>query len=344
MAREKVLILCDSDGGRKELADAIAEYIRRQEGEYIRLGFEDLIFKEDTLLLDYDGADTNVILKKDRKEISLKKEIKSVLYLFQKIPSADKIKGLKEDESQFFSQEWQSFMQGIWLLLKDRLWMNPYPNYFVYQDKCYQLDLARRLGFKIPRTVIATSLKEAYERLKAINDQIIYKTFSQQFFKQEDKQGKESTYGIYTNIIEKEDLQKEEPAIKTPTIFQVYIPKKVEIRITVVGKTTFAAEIHSQQSQKSRIDWRRYDLKNTPCYKHNLPDDIKQKCVAMVENMGLTYSAIDMILTPGGDYVFLELNPSGLYGWLEHLAKLPITENIARMLLEGSVHYQARLE
>ena len=49
-----------------------------------------------------------------------------------------------------------------------------------------------------------------------------------------------------------------------PMILQAYVPKQPELRITVVGRQVFAAEIHSQQTHHTRHDWRRYDLSNTP--------------------------------------------------------------------------------
>lgn len=42
-----------------------------------------------------------------------------------------------------------------------------------------------------------------------------------------------------------------------------------------------------------------------------------------------------MIVTPKGDYVFLEINPDGQWLWIERLTGLPISEAIADLLLRG---------
>ena len=81
-----------------------------------------------------------------------------------------------------------------------------------------------------------------------------------------------------------------------PVIFQAYVPKRFELRITVVGQQVFAAEIHSQQTHHTRHDWRRYDLSNTPHFPHALPEEVQQLCVRLVERLELCYGAIDMIL------------------------------------------------
>ena len=51
----------------------------------------------------------------------------------------------------------------------------------------------------------------------------------------------------------------------------------------------------------------------------------------------LNYGAIDIILTPDGQHVFLELNPCGEFFWLEVAPGLPISEAIADVLAGHSV-------
>lgn len=62
-----------------------------------------------------------------------------------------------------------------------------------------------------------------------------------------------------------------------------------------------------------------------------------QKCLALVKNLGLVFGCIDMIVTPEGKYVFLEINPNGQWMWIEELSELPIAESIVSMLIKGSV-------
>ncbi|NJR75066.1 MAG: hypothetical protein HC773_18390 [Scytonema sp. CRU_2_7] len=121
-----------------------------------------------------------------------------------------------------------------------------------------------------------------------------------------------------------------------PNDFQAYIPKRLELRITVVGQQVFAAEIHSQETNHTRYDWRRYDHHKTPYFPHELPPEVEQRCVQLVEKLGLCYGAIDMILTPDGRYVFLEINPNGQYLWIELATGLPISDAICDLLISGS--------
>ena len=53
------------------------------------------------------------------------------------------------------------------------------------------------------------------------------------------------------------------------------------------------------------------------------------------ENGGSTHE-LSPEWTPDGDYVFLELNPNGQWGWLNNATEDPYTERIATLLDRGS--------
>ena len=118
-------------------------------------------------------------------------------------------------------------------------------------------------------------------------------------------------------------------------MFQEYVPKRIEIRATVIEREIFCAEIHSQQSERSRVDWRRYDFDNTPYFPHALPDHVRSKILQFMRRLGLLFGCIDMILTPEGEYVFLEVNQAGQWYWVELLTGLPITEYFVRYLTDS---------
>ena len=100
----------------------------------------------------------------------------------------------------------------------------------------------------------------------------------------------------------------------------------------MVENQIFCAAIHSQDSEQTSTDWRRSP--NELNYSvFNLPDDVKSMCLKVVHNLGLTFGAIDMVLTPDDEYVFLEINPNGQWGWIERETGLPIREAIADTLV-----------
>jgi glutathione synthase/RimK-type ligase-like ATP-grasp enzyme len=65
-----------------------------------------------------------------------------------------------------------------------------------------------------------------------------------------------------------------------------------------------------------------------------LPTQIEERCIALVEAYGLSFGAIDLVRRTSGEYVFLELNPNGQWAWVEQLCGLPLRARLADHLLE----------
>lgn len=117
-----------------------------------------------------------------------------------------------------------------------------------------------------------------------------------------------------------------------PILFQEYVEKETEIRVTVIGGSVFAAEIDSQSSLEGKDDWRKAgpgSLKTNPV---QLPKSLSDKCLQIVKELGLNFGTIDLIKTPNGCYVFLELNPNGQWGWLEEATGESYTDALVQNL------------
>jgi glutathione synthase/RimK-type ligase-like ATP-grasp enzyme len=248
----------------------------------------------------------------------------------------------QRDYWSFFANEWSAFYKGFSLTLAYNgvFCINPPPFNLAWEEKCCQLWLAAEVGLQIPPTLYTTRLSVAQDFYQQHNQSIIYKPFHAYMRVRED-QNDQTTYAtkLLTNRVQPQDLVESEGFIPTPSIFQPYVPKDIELRIVVVGKKLFACAIHSQQSARSREDWRRYDLTRTPHEAYTLPDEIAAKLLQLMERLGLVFGSIDMIVTPSGEYVFLEVNPNGQFDWIAKLADLPIYEHLAAMLIAGKTEY-----
>ena len=191
------------------------------------------------------------------------------------------------------------------------------------ENKQLQLKVATRLGLSIPRTLVtndAQSVREFHARHAGGIVAKMQSSFAVY------RRGAEHV--VFTNQVKPEDLR------YCPMTFQEKVSKRVELRITVVGREVFAAQIDSQSSPLAQIDWRRDGVDLIPAWeKHDLPEGIRQRLLALMDAFRLNYGAIDMILTPGGEYVFLEINPVGEFAWLERYPGFPVAHAIARVLL-----------
>lgn len=248
----------------------------------------------------------------------------------------------QRDYWSFFSNEWVAFYKGFSLTLAYNgvFCVNAPPFNIAWEEKCCQLWLAAEVGLQIPTTLYTTRLPAAQDFYQEHNESIIYKPFRAYRSVREDPRD-QRTYAtkLLTNRVQASDLVEREDFMPTPSIFQPYIEKQFELRIVVVGKQLFACAIHSQQSERSREDWRRYDFEHTPYEPYTLPEEIAAKLLQLMERLGLVFGSIDMIVTPSGEYVFLEVNPNGQFDWIAQLAHLPIYEHLAAMLIAGKADY-----
>jgi glutathione synthase/RimK-type ligase-like ATP-grasp enzyme len=138
---------------------------------------------------------------------------------------------------------------------------------------------------------------------------------------------------VFTNEVSIEEVLENESAIAlAPGIFQGYVPKAYELRVTVVGRSIFAVRIDSQASESTQVDWRR-DQTRKMYERATLDEKTSLSILDYMRLAGLLYAAFDFVVTPEGDCVFLECNPGGQWLWLEHSTGYGITDSLVELLL-----------
>lgn len=154
--------------------------------------------------------------------------------------------------------------------------------------------------------------------------------------------GDEYEYVFYSQKVESEDLllQPDESFTQTASFIQNYVEKTYELRITVINQDIIACKIDSQaqDDDKGKIDWRQgydYNLKHEIV---EIPERIRQFCLAFLEKMKLHFGCFDFIVTPKGEYVFLECNPNGQWLWIE----LETGYDISKVLAENLCKYETK--
>lgn len=195
--------------------------------------------------------------------------------------------------------------------------------------KPWQLAVAERLGFEIAPTCITSSPEELVDFYRTHDGRCVTKLIAS---KSVEHAGLARRFVRYTEPVTLRDLGHAHAARHCPALLQAYVPKALELRITVVGARVFAVAIDSQRDPHARHDWRHARSQRLPFLPHRLPPDLEARCAALVAELELGFGAIDMILTPDGRYVFLEINPNGEYDWIEHKTGLPITGAICDLL------------
>jgi glutathione synthase/RimK-type ligase-like ATP-grasp enzyme len=309
-------------------ADRVEDVLRDRDVRFVRLNTSEFP-EEIAAAIGISEEGEHIEVRKGAERLNVD-DISAVWY---RRPEPPKVSTRMTSQNITFSNnESFQFLSGMWLLLQDRLWVNPFEAGRAADAKPYQLAVARQVGFTVPSTLMTNDPSRALEFVRGLNGPAIYKAFTP--YDRSTREG--PVYGIFTTLITEEQIASRMDSIRrAPCIFQEYVEKHLEIRVTVVGTDIFAAEIHSQQSERSRIDWRRYDLANTPYAPHDLPKRVVERIFALMSQLRLRFACIDLVLRPDGEYVFLELNPSGQWYWVEQLTGLPITERLVEVLAAG---------
>ena len=133
-------------------------------------------------------------------------------------------------------------------------------------------------------------------------------------------------------MTEEDVRQKSKNIEQAPCIFQEYLDKDFELRITVVGDQVFPVKINSQKNSKTKFDWRK-DQTHVEYELFVLPEELKTKLLRLHREFKIVYGAYDFIVDPKGTYYFLEVNPAGQWLWMEEVLGINISETIANALI-----------
>lgn len=265
--------------------------------------------------------------------------------------------GLTTYQENFVRSECLALVGSMYASLRC-FWINPIYSEHLSGPKPLQLDIARRVGLSVPNTLVTNDLVAAGEFAQS-NPKTLFKVVSGVAHITEPPNSKRvqnvfaDRFSLpaaparplqnnnrvpFASILTPDHLEKIGNIVGCPVVFQEYIEKYVELRITIIGARIFAAEIHSQEFEETKIDFRHMNFvegqRTVPTHKaHVLPDEIVVKLLLLMGELNLVFGCVDMILTPEGEYVFLEVNPSGQWNWIEKLTGMKITEALVDILV-----------
>lgn len=304
-------------------ADYVVLELQKRNIEYVRVNTED--FPTKSFGNAVFNEDEELIFNTPNKKIDLSR-IKSVWY---RRPIKPNIDSAIENDSvrEFCLNEARDFLRGLWYSL-DCFWLSDMEAIKKAEHKIYQLKVAKELDLNIPKTIISNDPKKVEKFYYNCDDGMIIKPLFIGFIDDE----KPKT--IYTSEVTLEDLEEKNSIKYAPSIFQEKINKKFDIRVTIIGKKVFAAEIHTNNKEKI-IDWRKLEIDQLNHFEHKLPKDLKNKLISLVKKLGLEFGAIDLAVTEEGEYVFFEINPNGQWAWLEEVMEWPLSKEIVDLLIKG---------
>lgn len=229
-------------------------------------------------------------------------------------------------ETKFAENETRQALRSLFSVLKCK-WVNKSESIDrVNSNKLYQQLIATRCGLSVPKTIISNNSVEV-GKFSDVENGLLLKSIG---FTKLDDQG---DYALYSERFSHEELIINDLAIRfCPVYGQEYVEKRYEYRVMVIGKRVLSCRIDSQASSMTKVDWRHYDFENVEHKQVDLPITLQEKLLRFMDEVDLRYGALDLIETPKGDFIFLEVNPSGQWGWVADLAGLPVPDAVATML------------
>jgi glutathione synthase/RimK-type ligase-like ATP-grasp enzyme len=233
---------------------------------------------------------------------------------------------LRPAESSWLRMECSHVFGALWEC-SAALWVSQPSSIRRASLKLLQLDLARALGFTVPDFVLTNDVDVARNFLSSCRQGAVVKALADPAILDDGRAG-----AIYTHLLSPQDVEMIDAVRFGPTFLQAFVPKRLDVRVTVVGDRVFAVGIESTALDEGRIDFRRAEIFDLPHRMIDLPEGVSAACRDLVSRRGLAFGAIDLLPSEAGEYVFLEINPNGQWYWIEQVTGAPLTAALCDLL------------
>jgi glutathione synthase/RimK-type ligase-like ATP-grasp enzyme len=254
-------------------------------------------------------------------------------------PASPDLRDQNEVDRAFSSQQWVLFQKNFLTVAKDLLpafWVNDPAAAVAAESKLLQLRVAAEVGLEFPEAVVTNDAGKVADLVTRWG-RVVFKTFVGHAW--EDR----ATQRMYNSDVAVLDASTELPELPIafcPGIYQRYIDKVCDLRVTVIGDRFFAARI-SRRSGGAFIDWRPSILdEEMQVEAVQLPEVTELKLRQLMRRLGLVFGCIDLVVDARGQLYFLEVNQQGQFLFIEKmLPGFPLLQAVSSMLATGEAKY-----
>lgn len=312
MNRISVLIISDT---LDFTSDYICLELKKRKINYFRLNRDELSRHN----IDFDVNSKIISIEYNHKGYLINEQFLKAVYYRAPTYLRETFAKANSPEEQLSKSQWMAFVRNL-MSFESCVWVNNPNATYKAENKILQLIAARDLGIRIPMTRVINYNAPFIEKGK----DYIVKSIDTALLSLGEQEG-----FVYSNIVSGDELQESALSI-SPVIVQEYLHPKVDLRITVAGRKAYVAEIR-KNDEGVEGDWRKYkdqvDFSQT-----DIPKSLEEKCISLIQYLGLQFGAIDMVYH-SGEYYFLEVNPTGEWAWLVDKTGMLIYEGICDLLL-----------
>ena len=216
-----------------------------------------------------------------------------------------------------------SFLTGV-ARVQGIHWLTHIDPLLIGESKLVQIQAARKMGLRTPRTVV-TGNRDHAER--ALGSRVVIKPLGPGHFSTDDGVGAV----VYATAVDLRDSEYADLG-PTPFLIQEQIPAKRHLRVVTVNDNCWVAELNADGRP---MDWREQDAAHQS---FQIPQGdyrgVRTSATSLALNLGLGYSSQDWILTPDDVEVLLDVNPAGQWLFLPESLGSEVSQAIATWLSE----------
>lgn len=185
-------------------------------------------------------------------------------------------------------------------------WISHPTNTSRAENKLLQLEVARRAGFRVPKTLVSSDGPAIRRFAAAVKGELIIKPV----------RGTNSV-NLFTTRVRGDQLFDDEAIRLCPAIYQEYIRGRRHLRVQCFGDKIYAAAIDSKD-----LDWRgNLDVPVTPV---ELDEQVNAALRGVLADLGLRMGIVDLKLDENGEPVWMEINPQGQFLFVQGLCGLDL--------------------
>jgi uncharacterized protein YegP (UPF0339 family) len=297
-------------------SDLVTIALERAGARYFRLNKDQLSDFD----IDFDLSNGQIIINTD-SSTSFCVSCDTIKSIYFRAPTfLRNSKGSYSVSEQLHRSQWSAFLRNL-TYFEDAKWVNNPAKTFRAENKLLQLKIAKRVGLAIPKTKVVNFTPNG---LDSVKNYIVKSLDTALFYEDSDK------IFSYTSVVNGQEIMESQLHL-SPLVIQEQLTPKIDIRVTIIGQMVFSSKIITQDSLICG-DWRLMPRDSLQYIPIEIPDKVKYALLQLMEILQLEFGGIDLIYCRD-TYYFIEINPTGEWGWLESLFNPPISEAIAACLL-----------
>lgn len=282
-----------------------------------------------TLLADADGV----------RSQGAQVDLNTFSAVWHRSPDSPSAEECAQEDRDFVVKQWSYFQKNAFGLASDfidALWVNRPAAADAADSKWLQLRAAQAVGLRFPEAVASNDADKVRKLLRRCG-KLVFKQFYSYVW-QSRSTGDIRGSGVVL-LDESSDLPDAAIAV-CPGIYQRYIDKAFDVRVTVIGDRIFAVRL-LHQAGRAYLDWRPHILdEDMRMELITLPAAIETQLRALMKRLDLVIGCIDLVVDHDGNMFFLEVNQQGQFLFVEQrLPDVPLLRAMTSMLMTGRSDY-----